>query len=356
MQDQEQEQEQEQEQYQHLPWMTNGLVADTQVAPQHLGFWPTPLHPLRRLSEELGGPTIWLKRDDCSGLATGGNKTRKLEYLLGEAVASGADTVITFGAVQSNHARQTAAACAQLGLACHVVLSRRVPIASAVYETGGNVLLDEFLGAQVHIIDNDAVNDFTAELIENLEGAGRRIYSVPPGGSNPMGALGYAQCALELDQQLRSHGITPQQVFHASASSGTQAGLIYGFGFSQRKIDVCGINVFHQDPGTLHKLVERCVTQMDARFGEAPDKPDININHAYIGEGYGLPTKETLAALHLAAEMEGILFDPVYSGKALCGLLDQINLGNLSGSQDVVLIHTGGAVALNVYADQIRRG
>ena len=336
-----------------LPWMRQSTVVGTQIEPAHLGFWPTPLHPLDRLSEELAGPRIWLKRDDCSGLATGGNKTRKLEYLLGDALAQGADTVMTFGAVQSNHARQTAAACAQLGLNCHVVLSRRVPSEAANYESGGNVLLNRFLGAQVHLLDNDDVDSFSQQLRTSLTDSGHTVYLIPPGGSNAVGALGYAQCAIELHDQLARQQLQPQQIFHASASSGTQAGLVYGFGHCDQHYTVNAINVFHPDPTTLQNLVSKCVDQMEQRFGAAPNKPEVQVNHAYIGEGYGLPTPETLAALKLAAELEGILFDPVYSGKALCALLDQINLGNLADQQDVVLIHTGGSVALNVYQDQI---
>ncbi|MEM7098243.1 MAG: D-cysteine desulfhydrase family protein [Pseudomonadota bacterium] len=328
-------------------------VIGTQFSPAPLGFTPTPLHPLDRLSEELGGPRIWLKRDDCTGLATGGNKTRKLEYLLGEALSLHSNTVITFGAIQSNHARQTAAACARYGLACHVVLSRRVPNEAANYESGGNVLLNRMLGAEVHILENDSVDEYTSGLVKELEKNDETVYLIPPGGSNAIGALGYANCAQELHTQFRELNISPQHVFHASASSGTQAGLIYGFGFYDPSITINGINVFHPNPQSLQERIDNILNAMQDQFKPAPTLPQIHINHAYFGDGYGIPTPETLAALNLLATTEGILFDPVYSGKALAGLIDQVTLGNLSSSSDVVLIHTGGAVALNVYEESV---
>ena len=341
----------------NAPWLqstdSGPSVIGANFGPVPLGFTPTPLHPLDRLSEELGGPRIWLKRDDNTGLATGGNKTRKLEYLIGEAISQQATTVVTFGAIQSNHARQTAAACARYGLECHVILSRRVPSNATNYESGGNVLLNQFLGAQVHLLDNEAVDDYVKTLLDALKSDGKRIYLVPPGGSNATGALGYATCAQELVSQFEESGINPKQVFHASASSGTQAGLVYGFGFFNPAMNITGINVFHPNPQTLHDRVTEVVDNMQQAFQSPADLPQIQVNHAYFGEGYGIPTPETLAALRLLSTTEGILFDPVYSGKALAGLIDQVNLGNLSDESDVVLIHTGGAVALNVYEQDI---
>ena len=171
--------------------------------PRHrLGHWPTPLEPLQRLSQELGGPTIWVKRDDCSGLLTGGNKTRKLEYLIADALSEGADAVVTFGAVQSNHARQTAAACAKTGLECHLILTRRVPWKSDNYETNGNILLSQLCDAHIHIMESKDSESKTKELIDKLRSDSKKVYLIPPGGSNAIGALGYTACVDELTKQI----------------------------------------------------------------------------------------------------------------------------------------------------------
>lgn len=319
-----------------------------------LGHLPTPLERLTRLSEELGGPNIWVKRDDCTGLALGGNKTRKLEYLLGEAVAQGRDTVVTFGAIQSNHARQTAAACAKLGLTCHLVLSDQVHSEDARYKTGGNVLLDRLCGATLHFVapdDRDAIRDVLSKL-----GASTNLYIIPGGGSNATGALGYARCALELREQTAALNITPASVVHASSSAGTQAGLLWGFdqlcGSGARAYDVLGINVYHDEPETLTNNIAKILEDLDVRFGtQSACSAAIQINHAYRGPGYGQVTGETLAAIQLTASLEGLIFDPVYSGKALAALIDQISVGAFAKDEDVILMHTGGSPALNVYHD-----
>jgi L-cysteate sulfo-lyase len=322
-----------------------------------LGHWPTPLEPLERLSEELGGPMIWIKRDDCTGLAIGGNKTRKLEFLIGAAKTAGADTVMTFGAVQSNHARQTAAACAKAGLDCHLVLSRQVASADPAYESGGNVLLGKLLGAHLHIVDADQIRDYTKQLRTELANTGRQTYLIPAGGSNAVGALGYALCAEELQQQSQQLGINLTNIIHASSSAGTQAGLIFGFQQLDLPVDITGINVYHPDPAQLEQRVRDLHQEMTETYsnasasGTASDTQKVNVNHAYIGEGYGQPTAECLEAIKMVAAMEGILFDPVYSGKALAATIDQITVGTFSHTSDVILIHTGGTPALNVYGD-----
>jgi L-cysteate sulfo-lyase len=317
-----------------------------------LGHWPTPLEPLDRLSEELGGPRIWLKRDDCTGLAIGGNKTRKLEYLLGDALAQQADTVVTFGAVQSNHARQTAAACAKTGLICHQVLARSVANNNPRYESGGNVLLGQLLGAKTHLVDVDQSKTYTEQLLKQLNEEGRSVYVIPAGGSNAIGALGYANCAAELAHQCQQHKIALTYVLHASSSAGTQAGLIFGLQQLKMNTHVQGINVYHQDPQALENRVSRLLTDMTKRFSSgATSNNQIHVNHAYFGEGYGQPTKECLQAIKMVAQLEGVLFDPVYSGKALAAMIDQVTLGNLNAHSDVILLHTGGTPALNVYEE-----
>lgn len=316
-----------------------------------LGHWPTPLEPLDRLSEELGGPRIWVKRDDCTGLGLGGNKTRKLEFLLGDALAQGYDCVVTFGAIQSNHARQTAAACAKAGLPCHLVLSRQVKSDAQNYESSGNVMLDKLFGAQLHLIEADD-SQYARELLTKLR-TDHKVYVIPGGGSNAVGAMGYAACALELIEQCTAQQIELKHVMHASSSAGTQAGLIYGFGATNLSPAILGINVYHDDPATLKQAVQHLVEKTHEHYSDQshPPKqnPSVSVNHAYYGQGYGQPTPETLAAIHLLATQEGLLFDPVYSGKALAALVDQISVGAFSDSRDVILIHTGGMPSLFVY-------
>ena len=314
----------------------------------HLGHLPTPLEPLERLSEELGGPRIWLKRDDCTGLATGGNKTRKLEYLMAEALAANASHVITFGAVQSNHARQTAAACARLGLPCVLVLSRQVPWAHAGYESSGNILLDRLTGADVHVVEADQVRATARALIDDIRANGGAPYVIPAGGSNATGALGYVRCAYELAAQCNALGIQPQRVVHASSSAGTQAGLVYGFARAGADMQSQGINVYHAEPGRLEDAVRHIVDNLAERFGAVED-PVYAFEHRFLGDGYGIPTPVGLDAIRMVAGLEGVLFDPVYSGKALGALIDLISIGDCAGMDDIVMLHTGGAASLAVY-------
>jgi len=322
-----------------------------------LAHTPTPLEPLKRLSSELGGPTIWVKRDDCTGLALGGNKTRKLELLMGDALSQGADTVITFGAIQSNHARQTAAACAKIGLTCHMVLADRVSRDNPRYKLGGNVLLGKLTGAHQHIVDVEEVAEYTQQLQLELEQTGKSVYVIPAGGSNALGALGYATCVEELFLQCKNLNIAPTHIVHASASAGTQAGLLCGLQQIAWDIKVLGVNVFHPDPSQLEQRVKGLLLEMYKKYIPDTDAPitNIHINHAYFGTGYGQPTKECIAAIETLARLEGLLFDPVYSGKALAAMIDQVVLGNFRHSKDVILIHTGGTPALHVY-DEIFPG
>jgi L-cysteate sulfo-lyase len=318
-----------------------------------LGHGPTPLEPLPRLSQELGGPRIWLKRDDCTGLATGGNKTRKLEYLMADALEQGADCIVTYGAVQSNHARQTAAACAKLGLPCHLLLSQRVDWPHESYQVQGNVLLDRLLGASVHTNSLEDAATARKELLERLHREGRHVYEIPAGGSSAVGALGYTRCLQELITQCADQGVSHELIVHASASAGTQTGLVYGRSVLGLDSSILGINVFHPDPQTLKDRVTHLAVKMAERWPNAAliQPFDVQINHAYFGDGYGQPTEACIGAIHMAAQLEGVIFDPVYSGKALAALIDQINLGNLNHLDDVILIHTGGSASLAAYVD-----
>ncbi len=312
-----------------------------------LAHLPTPLEPMDRLSKALGGPRLWIKRDDCTGLATGGNKTRKLEFLVAAAIAEGADTLVTVGAVQSNHCRQTAAAAAKTGLHCELLLERLVPDQDAAYEAGGNVFLDRLLGA--HITYFGAGHDMSAELIahgEQLKTQGRTPYLIPSGGSNAIGALGYVDCALETVRQADELGLTIDEVVMPTCSTGTQGGLVVGFIGSGLKIPTLGISAQHPKT-TQEAMVQRLVDETTAHMG----LPGIGSEHVlvsdeYVGGGYGIPTEGMVAAVRTLAQTEGVLLDPVYSGKAFAGLIDLVRTGRWSADQNVVFVHTGGSVGL----------
>jgi L-cysteate sulfo-lyase len=319
-----------------------------------LAHRPTPLEPLARLTEALGGPRLLVKRDDCTGLAGGGNKTRKLEYLLANALAEDADTVITAGGVQSNHVRQTAAAAARLGLEAHLVLARIVPGRDAVYEHTGNVLLDRLLGAHVHLHPADCDRAAVmAALAEELRTSGRRPYVIPVGGSNGLGALGYAACAGEIDAQAQALGLAVDAVVLPCSSGGTQAGLVTGFARLGAETRVIGIDV---DAGAdrLHGVVQALAEDVAALLeldGGVPADA-VKIEAGYAGEAYGLPTAEMVAAVELTARTEGLILDPVYTGKAMAGLVGLIRDGAFRRDDTVVFLHTGGLPALFAYPSE----
>jgi len=325
----------------------------------YLAHLPTPLERMSRLSADLSGPNLWIKRDDCTGLGSGGNKTRKLEFLIGEAETRGADTVITFGAVQSNHARQTAAACAARGLSCHLILARKVPWQDPTYERLGNVLLDHMFGATVHLVEADAANTVFRSLAAELAAADRNVYIIPTGGSNGTGALGYAACALELLEQASEQDLAITDILHATSSAGTQSGLLAGLALAGKLGDVRvhGINV--SEPASeaaalteqIGALADEALKLAGADF--ALDRDAIIVDSGYLGEGYGLPTSATLAALRRVDSTEGILLDPVYSGKAMSGLIGKVDAGAFGETEDLVFLHTGGSASLPVYGDAI---
>ena len=316
-----------------------------------LAHLPTPLERLDRLSKELGGPEIWIKRDDCTGLSTGGNKTRKLEFLMAEALAQGADSVITQGATQSNHARQTAAFAAKLGLPCHVLLEDRTGSNDANYNTNGNVLLDHLHGATTSRRAGGV--DMAAEmelLAERLRGDGRNPYIIPGGGSNPTGALGYVNCAFELVSQANDRGLVIDHIVTATGSAGTQAGLITGLKALNAGIPLLGIGV-----RAPKEKQEESVFNLACRTAEKLGCPsvvareDVVANTSYVGAGYGIPRADTLEAIQMFAQLEGILLDPVYSGKGAAGLIDLVRKGHFTKGQRVIFLHTGGAAGLFGY-------
>lgn len=320
---------------------------------KRFGHLPTPLEPMDRLSAHLGGPRIWVKRDDCTGLSSGGNKTRKLEYLMADAEARGADTVITQGATQSNHARQTAAAAAKLGMACHILLEDRTGSNDASYNLSGNVLLDQLHGA--HISKRAGGVDMNAEmekLAETLTQQGATPYIIPGGGSNTVGALGYVNCARELVQQAAEMNLKVDALVHATGSSGTQAGLVAGLAAIQSDIHLLGIGVRapqEKQEQMVFDLACRTARTLDPKL--KIDRDQVRANCEYVGPGYGMPTDGMRAALKLLAEKEGLLFDPVYSGKGLDGLIDLVKKDHFDGMENIVFLHTGGSAALFGYPD-----
>lgn len=313
---------------------------------------PTPLEPMPNLTRLLGGPQLYVKRDDCTGLATGGNKTRKLEFLMGEAVAHGAEHVITQGAVQSNHCRQTIAACARLGMKCTILLEQRVSGQGPEYEASGNVLLDRLLGVE-KILTYPAGSDMNAamhEVAKELRAKGVKPYVIPGGGSNRVGALGYVACALELLAQANDMGLRIDRVVHATGSTGTQAGLVTGFEGTNSGIRVLGISVRAPrgpQEQNVHKLAEATAEYVGVKAGIKREA--IEVNSDYVGPGYGMPTPEMIEAVTLTARHEGILLDPVYTGKAMAGLIGLIRHGYFKKTENVVFIHTGGSAALFAY-------
>ncbi len=320
--------------------------------PRHfLAHLPTPLERMDRLSKELGGPEIWIKRDDCTGLSTGGNKTRKLEFLMAEAEAMGADMVMTQGATQSNHARQTAAFAARLGMGCHILLEDRTGSNDPNYNHNGNVLLDHLHGATTE--KRGTGLDMNAEmeaLAETFRKSGRKVYTIPGGGSNPTGALGYVNCAFELVSQANDRGLVIDHIVTATGSAGTQAGLIVGLKAINAGIPLQGFGV-RAPKAKQEEMVFALAGKTAEKLGCAGvvKREDVVADSDYVGPGYGIPRADTLEAIRMFAELEGILLDPVYSGKGAAGLIDYIRKGRYKKGERVVFLHTGGAAALFGY-------
>ncbi len=317
-----------------------------------INFLPTPLVELKRLGSLLGGPTILMKRDDMTGVALGGNKTRKLEFLLGEAVAQGCDTVITGGAMQSNHCRQTAGAAAMVGLECHLALGGGPPRA-----VEGNLLLDYLFGAKVHWCGEHKKGELIPEIAERLRSGGRRPYVIPFGGSNATGALGFVAAARELKEQLDARGVKADRIVIPSASGGTHAGMTVGvdlFGLDAR---IVGIAIDRANPGQPAYEAELAVlaNQIAERLGEraAYSPGSFEMKYDYFGGGYAAVGDLEREAIRLAANREGVLMDPVYSGRALGAMIDMIRKKELAAGQTVLFWHTGGTPALFELAEEV---
>ena len=313
----------------------------------------TPLHKLERLSKLLGGPEIYMKRDDLLGLASGGNKTRKLEFLVADALAQGADTLITCGAVQSNHCRLTLAAAVAEGLKCQLLLEERVP-GSYKPEGSGNNFLYRLLGVErVKVVPGGSpLLDIMGEMAAELKAQGRKTYVIPTGGSNPVGATGYVACAEETLAQLFDLGIRIDRIVCASGSAGTHAGLVAGLNGNNSGIPVVGINVSRKKE-PQEELVYGLACRTAAHVGVPGTLPReaVSCFDDYVGPGYSLPTPGMIEAVQMLARTEAILLDPVYTGKAMAGLIDLVRKGFFKKGEHVLFIHTGGAPALYAYQD-----
>ncbi len=318
-----------------------------------LGFFPTPLHFLKNFSAGCGGGyKVYIKRDDHTGLASGGNKTRKLEYLIGEALSVGADTVITAGAQQSNHCRQTAAACAMAKLECHLLLRGEPPV-----EINGNLLLSKLLGANIHFTNKDKKGPELNLLAEKLHKDGHRPYVIPYGGSNLCGALGYAEAAGELKQQLSEQNLIIDYIFFASSSGGMQAGLILGL--EKHKLDATLMpisidkeesNEVQLEDSILEILIKgKEVLQLNKDFS----RHDVTLIRDFNDAGYGILTEHEKTAIHTLARTEGILLDPVYTARAFVGMMHYLSNKQLKPKSNVLFWHTGGLPANFTYADKL---
>ncbi len=313
---------------------------------------PTPLEPLPRLTAQLGGPELWIKRDDQTGLATGGNKARKLEFLVADALAQGADTLITAGAAQSNHARQTAAAAAKFGLTCTLVLRGQEPP-----QVQGNLLLDRLLGAEVIWTGDQALAEAMTQVAGDLQAAGRRPYVVPYGGSNPTGASGYTAAMEELLAQRAERDLHFDHIVLASSSGGTQAGLVVGARALEYEGHILGISVDLQADTLQRRLAGLATATADhLGLGFTFASEDFAVNDDYLGGGYGIVGELEREAIRTMARTEGVLLDPVYTGRAFGGLLDLIRRGAFSRGERVLFWHTGGTAGLFGYSRAVWPG
>jgi D-cysteine desulfhydrase family pyridoxal phosphate-dependent enzyme len=329
--------------------------SETVDLPRHsLGFFPTPVVELQRLSRHLGGPRILIKRDDQSGLALGGNKIRKLEYLLGEALADGADVLITGGAAQSNHCRQTAAAAAVCGLPCHLALGGEPPAIP-----NGNLLLDSLLGAVIHWCGDSRKGEDIPKICGELRRQGLHPCVIPYGGSNVTGAAGFVEAVRETAVQLGPEVKTLSHVVFASSSGGTHAGLLLGRRKYHLDFQVIGINIDKGETGE-RPLAEHILDLVrEAAAGMGVSEPfagtDIILLDDYCGDGYGVIGDREREAIELTARLEGILLDPVYTGRAMAGLIDLVRQDRLGPGDTVLFWHTGGSPALFAYAGELCR-
>ncbi len=319
-----------------------------------LAHLPTPLEPLPRFSKSLGGPSVFIKRDDCTGLAFGGNKTRHNEFLLADALDQGADMLVWGAGVQSNNCRQTVASCAKLGLDCHLLLNR----GSHGDEVQGNLLLDHLLGATYEIVDagiGPGLDDLIAQAADRFRAQGRKVYHWHRDVVRARAAVSYTLCMAELVEQLDQQGVVPAAIYVCSAGS-TGAGLALGraaLGVKGPLLNMLPIRWPWDEAEDMCALANEAAELLDLPDRLTPD--EMIVDGEFIGPGYGIPTPECMNAMALLARTEGILLDPSYTGKALAGLIDHLRAGRYSSDQSIVFIHTGGTPALFAYRDEIVR-
>jgi 1-aminocyclopropane-1-carboxylate deaminase len=325
-----------------------------------LMFGPSPVHPLERLSAHLGGATIWAKREDCnSGLAYGGNKTRKLEYLVPDALAQGADTLVSIGGVQSNHTRQVAAVAAKLGLAARLVQENWVNWPDAVNDRVGNILLSRIMGADVRLVDEGfgiGIKTSWEQALDDVRSAGGKPYAIPAGASDHrLGGLGFANWADEVRQQEQQLGVFFDTIVVCSVTGSTQAGMIAGFAGTDRPRRVLGIDASAKLTETRAQ-VEKIARNTAELIGLGRDLRDdeITVLPGWAGDFYGIPVQSTLDAIRLTGRLEGMIIDPVYEGKSMAGLIDLIRTGQIARDSTVLYAHLGGQPALNAYSALFR--
>ncbi|WP_103071636.1 D-cysteine desulfhydrase family protein [Aquimarina sediminis] len=318
-----------------------------------LGFFPTPLQELKKLSKTYSDYNLFIKRDDNTGLASGGNKTRKLEYLIKQAIDAGCDTIITAGAQQSNHCRQTAAACAIAGLECHLLLGGKEP---KTYD--GNLLLSSTLGATIHFTGDNRKGEDIQNVKKTLENQNKTCYVIPYGGSNLIGALGFVNAVKELKEQLIAQQLEIDYIFFASSSGGMQAGLTLGKELYQLSATLVPISIDKDETNglSLEEVVLNIVTEGTdvLNIKREFELSDISLNRAYDKDGYGVVTENEINAINSLARNEGILLDPVYTGRAFYGMLDSLDREKIPLGSNVLFWHTGGLPAIFKYADELR--
>jgi 1-aminocyclopropane-1-carboxylate deaminase len=323
-------------------------------------FGPSPVHRLERLSAQLGGADLWAKRDDVSsGLAFGGNKTRKLEYLVADALAQGCDTLVSIGGVQSNHTRQVAAVAARAGLRCVLVQESWVNWPDAVYDRVGNILLSRILGAEVRLVQSGfgiGFKESMEQAIADVEARGGRPYAIPAGASDhPLGGLGYARWAQEVADQERELGLFFDTVIVCSVTGSTQAGMVAGFAAQEQARRVIGIDASAKPQETLDQVarIARATAELIGLGRDLRDD-ELVLDERYHAGVYGIPDEGTLNAIRLAARVEGMITDPVYEGKSMAGLIDLVTSGEIPGNATVLYAHLGGQPALNAYSALFR--
>ncbi len=312
---------------------------------------PTPLEHAKNLSEFLGGPNIFFKRDDCTALAFGGNKTRKLEYVMADAIQKNADVMITIGGLQSNWARQMASAARKSGMDVILVLEGNEP-----EEYQGNLLLDQIMGCKLRFQEISQADEdkeiqgecpITGKIADELRKENRVPYTAPLGAATPLGNLGYVNAVIELEEQLQSLEITADYIALATGTGGTQAGLELGVRLLELETRVLGLSISRHTREKVDEISELCNQTMD--FLELEDfkihPNDVSVNYDYMGEGYGIPTKECIDAVQLVARTEGVILCPVYTGKAMAGLIDLVHKGFFKKEDNVIFLHTGGGTA-----------